>query len=296
MNLDIYKTLSDRLYVYLKLMRLDKPIGIFLLLWPTLIALWIAGAGKPNFFVLSVFVLGVIVMRSAGCVINDVLDRRFDQFVTRTQHRPIASGLVKPFEGIGLSAILFSIALVLVYQLNAKTILFSVVGAGLAAFYPLMKRYTHFPQVVLGLAFGWAVPMAFVALKQPLSLNTWLLYGAVIVWAVAYDTEYAMVDRADDIPIGIKSLAIFLGEWDRLAIAVCQGIVLSLLGVLGWRLSLDAIYYAGLTCAGGCAVYQQYLIRNRDPSECFKAFLNNHIFGFLIWVGLALSLSNVSLL
>jgi len=269
-------------------MRLDKPIGIFLLLWPTLMALWIAGEGKPNLYIVSIFVLGVIVMRSAGCVINDWADRNFDKAVTRTRNRPLAMGTAKPREAILLFLFLISIALILVLQLNLLAIALSIVALLLATAYPFMKRYTHLPQVALGIAFAWAIPMAFVAITHQLSSSAMLLFLATVCWTVAYDTEYAMVDRADDIQIGVKSMAILLGKADRLVIGGLQLGMLVLLVILGWDLGYGKCYYLGICGASVLAFYQQYLIKNRIPEQCFKAFLNNNLLGALLFSGLVL--------
>lgn len=268
-------------------MRLDKPIGIFLLLWPTLIALWIAGQGKPDLYIVSIFVLGVVVMRSAGCVINDWADRHFDSSVIRTKNRPLAMGIVKPTEALVLCLFLLSIALILVWQLNILTIQLSVVALGLAICYPFMKRYTHWPQVVLGMAFAWAIPMAFTAMGHRLSLSAALLYFATLAWVIVYDTEYAMVDRADDIRIGLKSTAILFGDADRKRIGGFQCGFLALLAILGWQQGFGKIYSIGLFAAGGLMLYQQYLIRDRVPDKCFQAFLNNNILGFFLFLSVA---------
>lgn len=276
------------LYQYYLLTRLHKPIGIFLLLWPALWALWVAGEGRPEPGVLMVFVLGVILMRSAGCVINDYADRSVDPYVERTQDRPIAAGRVSPHEALWLFAVLVLAAFVLVLFMNTLTIALSFVGVALAALYPFMKRYTYLPQVVLGAAFGWAVPMAFAAQTGTVPVEAWLFFIATVLWATAYDTMYAMVDREDDIRIGVKSTAILFGDLDKLIIGVIQGLVLLALGMAGHRLQLSAFYYLGLTLAAALAVYQQYLIRGRERAACFQAFLNNNWFGAAVFAGLAL--------
>jgi 4-hydroxybenzoate polyprenyltransferase len=270
-------------------MRLDRPIGIFLLLWPALWALWLAADGFPDPGVVLVFIVGVILMRSAGCVINDFADRDFDPHVRRTASRPIAAGRVNPQEALTLFVLLCLLAFGLVLFLNPLTILLSFVGALLAASYPFMKRYTHLPQFYLGLAFGWAVPMAFAAERNHVPVLAWLLLLVVLLWAVAYDTMYAMVDREDDLRIGVRSTAILLGKRDRLFIAGMQVSVILLLALVGVQASLGACYYLGVAVAAGLAVYQQYLIRNRDPAGCFQAFLNNNWFGAAIFAGLFLS-------
>lgn len=280
--------LKDRLYQYALLMRLDKPIGILLLLWPTLWALWIAGNGHPDPLVVGVFVLGVILMRSAGCVINDYADRTIDAHVQRTANRPLAAGRVASREALILFAVLCLLAFGLVLLMNGLTILLSLVGLLLAASYPFAKRYTHLPQVHLGAAFGWAVPMAFAAQTHSLPPMAWLLFIATVLWATAYDTMYAMVDRADDLRIGVKSTAILFGAADRFIIAVLQIMLLIILIAAGLQLKLGIYYYLGLSTACGLAIYQQYLIRHREPSKCFQAFLNNNYFGLAVFSGIAL--------
>jgi 4-hydroxybenzoate polyprenyltransferase len=278
----------DRLYQYALLMRLDRPIGIFLLLWPTLWALWIAGDGNPDLLVLTVFTLGVILMRSAGCVINDYADRNIDARVKRTANRPLVSGRVTKQEALILFATLCLIAFSLVLLMNIFTVLLSFIGVLLAASYPFAKRFTYLPQVHLGAAFGWAVPMAFAAQTNTLPTIAWLLFSATILWATAYDTMYAMVDRADDLHIGVKSTAILFGGADRLIIAIIQISLLSILIIIGMQLKLSIYYYLGLLVASGFLLYQHYLIRHREPSQCFRAFLNNNGFGFAIFSGIAL--------
>lgn len=282
-NLDLIR---DRLYQYFLLTRLHRPIGIYLLLWPTLWALWVAAGGFPRPEVFVVFVLGVILMRSAGCVINDYADRDFDPHVARTRERPIASGKVRPVEALGLFVVLCGVAFLLVLTMNRLTIYLSFVGAGLAALYPFMKRYTYLPQVVLGMAFGWAIPMAFAAQTGELPKVAWLLFVINVVWSVSYDTMYAMADREDDLKVGVKSTAILFGEADRLIIGVLQGMMFLGLLLLGRELSLGAPYYVGLLIALIFAVYQQFLIRHREPTACFQAFLNNSWLGGAVFVGL----------
>jgi 4-hydroxybenzoate polyprenyltransferase len=278
----------DKLKDYACLMRLHRPIGILLLLWPTLWALWVAASGVPDVAVLLVFVLGVVVMRSAGCVINDIADRDFDPHVARTKDRPIASGRVQVREAVVLFLGLLLVALMLATQLDPAALMLAPIGAILATLYPFMKRYTHLPQVFLGAAFAWAIPMAFAAQSQQASTTAWSLYALTVLWALIYDTEYAMVDREDDLRIGVKSSAILFGRWDRAIIALLQVTMLTGLGWLGFALQLGVSYYAGLVLAGGSAVYQQWLIRQRIPADCFRAFLHNHWFGAAIFAGLAL--------
>ncbi|MFO8025164.1 4-hydroxybenzoate octaprenyltransferase [Thiohalophilus sp.] len=276
----------DRLYQYFLLTRLHRPIGIFLLLWPTLWALWIAAEGFPRLEVFVVFVLGVILMRSAGCVINDYADREFDPHVARTRERPLASGKVQPREALGLFVVLCLAAFLLVLTMNRLTIYLAFVGVALAALYPFMKRYTHLPQVVLGMAFGWAIPMAFAAQTGEVPKVAWLLFVINVVWSVAYDTMYAMADREDDLKVGVKSTAILFGDADRMIVGLLQGLVLLGLLLLGGQLALGTPYYTGLLVALGFVLYQQYLIREREPAACFRAFLNNSWLGGAVFTGL----------
>lgn len=282
--------MTFKLKQYALLMRLDKPIGIYLLLWPTLWALWVAAGGVPNRWVFIVFVAGVILMRSAGCVINDFADRKIDGRVARTKQRPLAAGHVQPIEALGLFAVLAFAAFLLVLSMNRLTILLSVAGVVLAASYPFAKRFHSLPQVHLGIAFAWAVPMAYAAQRGAVSVEAWLLLAITIFWTVAYDTMYGMVDREDDLKIGVKSTAILFGQYDRLIIGLLQLTALAGLLWLGLRLSLSWHYWAGFVVAVLLTVYQQWLIRDRDPAACFKAFLNNHWLGMAIFAGLLLSL------
>ncbi|NOY71097.1 MAG: 4-hydroxybenzoate octaprenyltransferase [Gammaproteobacteria bacterium] len=275
---------------YAHLMRLDRPIGILLLLWPTLWALWIAGEGMPGFSILITFIIGVVVMRSAGCVINDFADRKIDPHIARTQNRPLAAGLVSPKEAIMLFVALCFVAFIMVlFFLNTLTILLSIVAVLLASLYPFMKRYTYLPQFVLGAAFAWAIPMAFAAELGTVPAIAWLLFLITVLWTVTYDTMYAMVDRADDLKIGVKSTAILFGRADRLIIGVLQVLVLSLLIVVGLLLDLNIIYFITLSIASGLMIYQQTLIYERAAKGCFKAFLNNNWFGLVVFVGIMLS-------
>lgn len=279
---------NQKIILFIRLMRLDKPIGIFLLSWPMLIALWLAGHGKPNPMVVGIFILGAIIMRSAGCVINDLCDRRFDISVERTKNRPLAVAAVSVKETICVFFALVFFAFVLVLQLNALTIGMSVIALLLAAIYPLMKRYIHLAQVVLGATFGWAVPMAFAALRNQISPEAWLLYIATCCWAIAYDTEYAMTDRIDDIKLGLKSTAILFGNADRVMIGVFQCCMFLLLIKCGIDLSLSKVYYSGLLLASFFAIYQQYLIKDRLAANCFRAFLNNNFLGATVFLGVVL--------
>lgn len=280
--------LAVKLKDYARLMRLHRPIGTLLLGWPTLWALWIAGQGRPDARVFIVFVLGVLLMRSAGCVINDYADRHFDPHVERTRDRPIAAGRVSPREALVLFAVLCLVAFALVLTLNRLTILLSFAGAFLAATYPFLKRYTHLPQFYLGMAFGWGIPMAFAALTNGLPPVAWLLFAANIAWAVAYDTAYAMVDRDDDLKVGVKSTAILFGKYDRLMVFVFHVLTLILLGLTGAQAGLGLRYHAGLGAAFGFALYQQHLMRARSRDGCFRAFLNNNWFGAAVFAGLVL--------
>jgi len=276
----------QRLGAYARLMRLHRPIGIYLLLWPAMWALWMASDGRPNLLVLGVFVAGVVLMRSAGCVINDYADRDFDPHVSRTRDRPIATGEVTPKEALKLFAGLVLVSFLLVLLMNRLTLYLSFGGLALAMLYPFMKRYTYLPQVVLGAAFSWAIPMVYAAQTGTVPREAWLLYVIAVVWTTAYDTMYGMVDREDDLKIGVKSTAILFGEADRLIIGIMQAIVIIGLFLLGNQMSLGPFYYMGVTVAAGLSVYQQYLIRDRQPPACFQAFLNNHWLGMAVFLGL----------
>nr|VFJ50572.1 MAG: 4-hydroxybenzoate polyprenyltransferase [Candidatus Kentron sp. DK] len=276
----------DRAVQYARLMRLHRPIGIFLLLWPTLWGVWIAGEGTPRPFIVAVFVLGVIVMRSAGCIINDFADRKFDPHLERTRDRPIASGNVSSAEALVLFVVLCSLAFGLVWLLNPLTIILSFVAIFLAASYPFMKRFTHLPQVHLGLAYGCGSLMAFSAQTGQVPPLAWLIAMAVVLWVVAHDTIYALVDRPDDIRIGVKSTAILFGGADRIVIAGIQMAVLLVLVVIGGQAGLGVYYYLGLAAAGALGLYQQYLIRTLDRDRCFRAFLNNNWFSAVIFAGI----------
>ncbi len=283
MNIDRF---DDRLREYALLMRLHRPIGIYLLLWPTLWALWLAGQGQPPQGVTLIFVLGVVLMRSAGCVMNDIADRDFDPNVARTRDRPLAARRVTLYEALSVATLLALLAFLLVLTQNALTIQLSFIGLALAASYPLMKRLHSLPQVYLGAAFGWGIPMAYAAVSNELPLMAWLLFLANILWSVIYDTQYAMVDREDDLKVGVKSTAILFGERDRQIIGYLQLALLALLALIGLLSGRGAIYYLGLFIAAWLALYQQYLIRNRQPEGCFKAFLNNNAFGMAVFCGL----------
>lgn len=280
------EALKDRIYQYWLLARFDKPIGILILLWPTLWALWIAGNGKPDGLVLTVFVLGVVLMRAAGCVINDYADKDFDPHVDRCKLRPIAAGKVSPKEALAVFVALCLTAFGLVLLMNWYTVALSFIGAFLAASYPFMKRFTHLPQAYLGAAFGFAVPMAFAAQTNAIPLVGWILYLAVLLWALVYDTMYAMVDIDDDLKIGVKSTAILFGKRVREITAGLQVVILGLLFTVGQMQQLHWPYYAGLAIGAGLFAYQQKLIFHFDKADCFKAFLNANWFGLVIFIGL----------
>ena len=278
--------IRQRLEAYWRLTRLDRPIGIFLVLWPTLWALWIAGAGRPDPLVFVVFVAGVALMRSAGCAINDFADRHIDGHVSRTRERPLATGVIRPREAVGVFAALSLIAFALVLTMNRLTILLSVPAVLLAASYPFTKRYTYLPQAYLGAAFGWAIPMAFAAQTGAVPHAAWLLFIANVFWALAYDTMYAIADRPDDLKIGVKSAAILFGRLDRLVIGLFQVLALVLLAFAALSFGLGPLYFIGLAAAAGFGVYEQYLIRDRDPKRSFQAFLNNRHFGAAVFLGI----------
>ena len=280
-----YQHAMERLEQYAYLVRLDRPIGIYLLLWPTLWALWIAARGWPDLLVLSVFVCGVFLMRSAGCAINDFADRKIDPHVARTQDRPLAAGRITVTETLLVFASLSITAFLLVLLMNTLTIYMSFVGIVLAASYPFAKRFHYMPQIHLGAAFGWAAPMAFTAQANEITPVTWLIFMATVLWATAYDTMYAMADREDDLKIGVKSTAILFGEADKLMIGLLQIMLLLDLYFIGRQSELGLYYNVALIIASGFAIYQQYLIKDRIPALCFKAFLNNNWFGMVIFIG-----------
>lgn len=279
----------SKFQAYSRLMRIDKPIGTLLLLWPTLWALWLSDMGVPPLSVLAVFVLGVFVMRAAGCVINDFADRKVDGFVKRTAGRPLPSGAVSEKEAKILFVLLGLLAFALVLTMNLMTILLSLGGLALAWCYPFMKRYTHLPQVVLGAAFGWAIPMAWAAVSESLPLECWLVFLANICWTVAYDTQYAMVDRDDDIKIGVKSTAILFGRYDKLIIGLLQLATLGLLALVGLLMQLNAFFYWSLLGAAALFLYQQKLIVRRERDACFQGFLNNNYVGLVVFIGVVLN-------
>ena len=273
---------------YGKLMRLDKPIGIWLLLWPTLWALWLAGDGTPDQGLFVIFVLGVVVMRSAGCVLNDYADRNIDPYVERTRTRPIASGAVAPLEALTLFVALGLIAIGLASMLNTPARLLASVAAVLTVAYPFVKRFVSIPQFVLGAAFGWAVPMAFAAQTGNTPELAWLVFGTAMIWAVIYDTFYAMVDRADDMKVGVKSTAILFGEADLFVIGGLQALMLLALILIGVRAGLGFWYYLAVAAAAMLMAWHQWLARDRQPAGCFAAFLHNHLIGMVIFIGIVL--------
>lgn len=281
------REVQRRVMPYIQLMRLDKPIGILLLLWPTLSALWIAAEGLPDITVLVVFILGVILMRSAGCAINDFADREIDGSVWRTQNRPLATGELTARQAIYVFIGMALVAFILVSMLNTLTIWLSLGGVFLAATYPFMKRYTYFPQIYLGMAFGWAIPMAYAAQTNSVPVMAWLLFLANIIWTTMYDTFYAMADREDDLLAGVKSTAVLFGDDDLIIQGMMQVAYIFVMVLIGVQLEMSFIFYLGLCVAGGLFAYQQFLAKDRQPQRCLQAFLNNN------WVGLAIFLSLV---
>jgi 4-hydroxybenzoate polyprenyltransferase len=273
---------------FYKLMRADKPIGTYLLLWPTLLALWFASEGVPDMKILAIFVAGVFVMRSAGCVINDIADRKIDGHIERTNQRPLVSGEVTTKQAILLFVGLVVLAFILVLMLNWQTVVLSIGALLLASCYPFMKRFTYLPQFVLGAAFSWSIPMAFMAIQTSVPNWSWLLYLANLLWTVAYDTQYAMVDRDDDVKVGVKSTAILFGEYDRLIIGLLQIVVVAIMSGIGILQSFTLSYFVFLAMVAMLFIYQQVLIKNREKQACFNAFLNNN------YVGLVLVLSIIN--
>ncbi|ALL64149.1 4-hydroxybenzoate polyprenyltransferase [Paraburkholderia caribensis MBA4] len=276
-----------RLPLYLRLVRMDKPIGSLLLLWPTLNALWIASDGRPSLSLLVIFALGTILMRSAGCAINDYADRDFDRYVKRTENRPITSGKIKAWEAVALAAGLSLIAFLLILPLNALTKELSVAALFVAGTYPFTKRFFAIPQAYLGIAFGFGIPMAFAAIQNQVPLLAWVMLVANVFWSVAYDTEYAMVDRDDDIKIGIRTSALTFGRFDVLAIMLCYAVTLGIYVGVGVALGFGVLYWIGLAAAAGCAVYHYTLIKNRERMPCFAAFRHNNWLGGALFAGIA---------
>lgn len=281
------KKIIQKLNAYHRLIRLDKPIGILLLLWPTLWGLFIAGKGEPDWIISFIFIAGTVLMRSAGCVMNDIADSQYDGLVARTQYRPLVTNEVSKKEAYMLAVMLSLVAFGLVCMLNTLTIKLSLVGLLLAISYPFTKRFFPMPQAYLGIAFGWGIPMAFAAILGYVPPVAWLLLLANISWAIAYDTEYAMVDREDDLKIGIQSSAITFGRFDVLAVMCCYIVTLLLLTLTGQLLGLGYAYYMGLALAASVAIHHYFLIRQREKTNCFKAFLANNWFGFSVFMGLA---------
>jgi 4-hydroxybenzoate polyprenyltransferase len=276
-----------RLPLYLRLVRMDKPIGSLLLLWPTLNALWIASDGHPSPMLLVIFILGTLLMRSAGCAINDYADRDFDKHVKRTENRPITSGKIAPWEAVALAAALSLIAFLLILPLNALTKELSVFALFVAGSYPFTKRFFAIPQAYLGIAFGFGIPMAFAAIQDHVPPLAWIMLVANVFWSVAYDTEYAMVDRDDDIKIGIRTSALTFGRYDVLAIMFCYAVTLGIYVWIGMALQFGALYWIGWTAAFGCAIYHYTLIKNRERMPCFAAFKHNNWLGGVLFAGIA---------
>ncbi|WP_222599132.1 4-hydroxybenzoate octaprenyltransferase [Morganella morganii] len=274
---------------YSRLMRTDRPIGSLLLLWPTYWALWIAARGVPDWHILIIFTIGVFSMRAAGCVINDFADRKFDGSVERTKNRPLPRGDVTEKEAKILFVVLVLVSFGLVLTLNTMTIWLSIAGLALAWVYPFVKRVSHLPQVVLGAAFGWSIPMAFAAVSESLPAECWLLFAVNIVWSVVYDTQYAMVDRNDDLKIGVKSTAILFGRFDKMIIGILQLVMILMLLWIGLMVNLSGIFYWSLLLAGALFVYQQRLMADRERDPCFQAFMNNNYVGFILFLGMLVS-------
>jgi 4-hydroxybenzoate polyprenyltransferase len=283
-------TLKQRLDAYERLMRLDQPIGAALLLWPTLWSLWLARRAIPEPEVLVIFLLGVVLTRSAGCVINDYADRKFDPHVQRTRDRPLAAGIVSPREALALAAVLLLVAFVLVLQLNWLTVKLSFAALAITVIYPFLKRFFVFPQAWLGVAFSFSIPMACAAQLGYIPTVGWVLMGATFFWIVAYDTEYAMVDRDDDLKLGLKSSAILLGRFDVAGVMVAQAVFLAIMTAIGPWQRLGSLYFMGLAVAAGLVLYQYWLIRGRDRNRCFRAFRSNNWVGLAVFAGLALDL------
>jgi 4-hydroxybenzoate polyprenyltransferase len=278
----------NRLQLYLRLVRLDKPIGTLLLLWPTLAALWLASGGVPDWRLLVIFTLGTFLMRSAGCAINDFADRDIDKYVKRTAERPLTTGRIRAWEAVTIAAVLALLAFLLILPLNALTKQLAVAAVVIAGTYPYFKRFFAIPQAYLGIAFGFGIPMAFAAVQGTVPAVAWALLLANVFWAIAYDTEYAMVDRDDDLKIGIKTAAITFGRFDVMAVMLCYALTLGLIMVSGWQFGLGAWFHAGLLAAAAMAAYHYTLIRDRDRMRCFAAFRHNNWLGAAIFAGIAL--------
>lgn len=280
--------MNEKIKQLLYLARLNKPIGIYLLLWPTLWGLWLAGKGEPDVLIVVIFILGVVLMRSAGCVINDIADYKKDGFVERTRLRPLVTKKVSIKEALLFFSILLIAAFILVCLTNRLTVLLAFCGALIAIAYPFLKRVTHLPQLGLGVAFSWSIPMAFAAINNTIPHEGWLLFTTALLWPIIYDTQYAMTDRQDDIQIGVKSTAILFGQWDRIIISLLQLLFLLLLVVIGFVFQLNVIYFLSLLLVSVLFIYQQWLIKDRLRERCFQAFLNNNWVGCLIFLGMAL--------
>lgn len=278
----------SKIHSYIDLMRLNKPIGIFLLLWPTLIALWLASNGTPTYNLLVIFSAGVLVMRSLGCVINDMADKDFDINVTRTKQRPLAAKRLTMRDAVKLSLILTTIAVILAIQLNLAVLILAIAAAAIASIYPFTKRFLNCPQVILGIAFAWSIPMAYMQIQKTIPLEAWILFVSTVCWVVAYDTIYAMVDKNDDLLIGIKSTAITFNKYDKIIVFILQICALIGFAYIGYLKHLLNLYYLGIFAAFLNALYQQWLIRSRDNTACFKAFLQNNYFGAIVFVSLIL--------
>jgi len=283
-------TLKQRLDAYERLMRLDKPIGILLLLWPTLWALWLSAPGRLDLDILAIFLVGTVLMRSAGCILNDLADRDIDPHVERTRGRPLAARALAPGEAVALAMILLALSFALVLQLNRLVLYLSFFGLAVTVIYPFLKRHVVFPQAGLGIAFSFGVPMAYAAQQDTLPMMAWVVMAATFFWIIAYDTEYAMVDRDDDLKVGVYSSAIFLGRYDVAAVMACHALFLSIMAAIGAWARLGYLYYAGLAVAGALVVHQYRLIRARSRDGCFRAFLNNNWVGAALFAGLALDL------
>lgn len=283
-----YTDLGQKIPHFVALTRLNRPIGIYLLMWPMLWALWFAAKGIPRLDVLLIFILGTVLTRSAGCAINDYADRDFDAHVARTRERPLATGALSATDALLATALLLGLSFILVLFTNALTIKLSLAAAALAIAYPFAKRYTHWPQMVLGAAFGFAIPMAYAAQTNSVPAQAWYLYLAAILWALAYDTLYAMADREDDLKIGIKSTAILFGRHDLLIVGLLQGVVIVMLTIIGWQDGRGIVYFMSLLSAFGFIGYQIWIARERNPARCVEAFLNNNWLGMTVFAGLVL--------
>lgn len=286
---DTYPDMLARLPLYLRLVRLDKPIGSLLLLWPTLTALWIASEGRPDPTILAIFVVGTVLMRSAGCAINDYADRDFDRHVARTRNRPLTAGLIQSWEALALAAGLAILAFILILPLNALTHWLSLAAVFIAATYPFLKRFFAVPQAYLGVAFGFGIPMAFAAIQNRVPALAWVMVVSNVFWAIAYDTEYAMVDREDDLKLGMRTSAITFGRFDVAAVMLCYAVALGLYAVIGLWLGLGAPFWIGLAGAAACALVHYRMIRTRDRDGCFAAFLHNNWLGGILFAGVAAS-------